>query len=110
MNTFCKHISSVYFLVHLFQILIYRGKEIMEVTCEMSAVHSILTSLPHDLPYDNLISNAYILIRKFPPRKLRPLVLELSKKLANRTRHFIPKDIKSRNPLDSYIRQLKKNK
>lgn len=53
-----------------FQIVLYREEEILSSECEMCILHSILSKIPDDLPYEQLIVKAEELYSQYPPDEL----------------------------------------
>lgn len=54
-------------LVSLWQIVLYREKEVKRTECDMATVHHLLSRIPQDLPYELLISQAQDLFEQYPP-------------------------------------------
>lgn len=52
------------------QILLTRRQEVLEVECELSAVHGLLSKLPPELKYEQMIMLALQLLEKHPPHLL----------------------------------------
>lgn len=52
------------------QIILSRRAEVLELECEMSAVHGLLSTLPRDLKYEEIIAQALRLFEKHPPKSL----------------------------------------
>ncbi|KAL4234462.1 hypothetical protein ACF0H5_006108 [Mactra antiquata] len=48
-------------------IVLYREKEILENECDMCILHGLLSKIPDDLPYEQLIVRAGQLYKKFSP-------------------------------------------
>ncbi|XP_051949172.1 TBC1 domain family member 20 [Xyrauchen texanus] len=51
-------------------IVLYRQKEVKGVECEMASVHHLLSQMPQDLPYEELIIRAQSLFTSCPPSLL----------------------------------------
>ena len=56
--------------VDQFQIVLHRKKEVLDCECEMPFVHSLLSKMPDDLPFEQLISHAGDLFVQYPPKAL----------------------------------------
>ena len=52
------------------QIILTRRAEVLEVECELSEVHSLLSKLPPNLRYEQMIALALQLFQKHPPATL----------------------------------------
>ncbi|XP_070576069.1 TBC1 domain family member 20-like [Ptychodera flava] len=51
-------------------IVLHREKEVLAGDCEMTYVHSLLSKIPQDLPFEHLISRAGDLFVQYPPSAL----------------------------------------
>ncbi|XP_053391430.1 TBC1 domain family member 20-like [Mercenaria mercenaria] len=51
-------------------IVLYRQKEILEIECDMCILHGLLSKIPDDLPYEQLIVRAGELYQKYSPDEL----------------------------------------
>lgn len=51
-------------------IVLHREKKILEQECDMACVHALLSHLPDDLPFEELILNARQLFEMYPPKQL----------------------------------------
>ena len=49
------------------QIVLSKKSEVLEVECEMSAVHGLLSKLPQNLSYEQMIVLGERLFEKYPP-------------------------------------------
>ena len=54
----------------MLQIVLYREKDVLSCTCEMPFVHSLLSKIPDDLPFELLITQAGDLFIQYPPNVL----------------------------------------
>jgi len=54
----------------ILQIVLYREEELLENECEMCIIHSILSKIPDDLPYEQLIVKAGELYNRYSPDEL----------------------------------------
>ncbi|XP_013787519.1 TBC1 domain family member 20-like [Limulus polyphemus] len=52
-------------------IVLHRESEIMDQDCDMACVHSVLSKIPDDLPFEILISKALDLFDAYPPEVLK---------------------------------------
>lgn len=52
------------------QVILTRRQEVFGVECELSAVHGLLSKLPPELKYEQMIMLALQLLEKHPPDKL----------------------------------------
>ncbi len=59
-----------YHLPHPLQLILLRRSEVMELECEMSEVHGLLSRLKPDLKYEQVIMLALKLFEKYPPQTL----------------------------------------
>ncbi|KAK3532546.1 hypothetical protein QTP86_023733 [Hemibagrus guttatus] len=60
-------------IMHLFlrvQIVLYREREVKSSECDMASVHHLLSQIPQDLPYEQLISHTHKLFTRYPPTQL----------------------------------------
>ncbi|CAH1779036.1 unnamed protein product [Owenia fusiformis] len=51
-------------------IVLYRQDEVLQADCDMPSVHSLLSKIPPDLPFEDLISRAGDLYVQYPPKQL----------------------------------------
>ncbi|MBN3291621.1 TBC20 protein, partial [Polypterus senegalus] len=49
------------------KIVLHRKREVMNCDCDMASIHQLLSQIPQDLPYENLICRAHELFTRFPP-------------------------------------------
>lgn len=54
----------------LSQIVLYRKEEVKSCDCDMPSVHHLLSKMPQDLPYEDLIGRARSLFESCPPSLL----------------------------------------
>jgi len=52
------------------QIVLYREADVLSCVCEMPFVHSLLSRMPDDLPFELLITQAGDLFIQYPPNVL----------------------------------------
>lgn len=52
------------------QIILTRRAEVLEVDCELSAVHGLLSKLPPHIEYEQMVAMALQLFKKHPPHSL----------------------------------------
>lgn len=57
--------------------MLYREKEILASECEMCTLHGMLSKIPDNLPYEQLILRAKELLSKFPPRTIAKEAAEI---------------------------------
>jgi len=57
-------------------VVLYRRREILEVECELSAVHKVLHTIPQDLPFELLIREANDLLEEYPPELVKTLPIK----------------------------------
>jgi len=55
------------------QIVLKQQAEVLALDCEMSAVHSLLSKIPDNLNYEEIIKMAYKLFKEHSPKKLAKL-------------------------------------
>lgn len=60
-------------------IVLYRDAEILEADCDMATLHSLLSKVPDDLPFEDLIVKTGDLFLQYPPHDLAAEVEELNK-------------------------------
>ena len=53
------------------QIVLHREDEVLNAQCEMPVIHSLLSRIPDDLPYEQLMQHAGDLYIQFPPESLQ---------------------------------------
>ncbi|XP_047663681.1 TBC1 domain family member 20 isoform X1 [Tachysurus fulvidraco] len=51
-------------------IVLYREQEVKSSECDMASVHHLLSQIPQDLPYEQLITHAHKLFTLYPPAQL----------------------------------------
>ncbi|XP_067625601.1 TBC1 domain family member 20 [Eurosta solidaginis] len=61
-------------------ILLYRAEEILQVDCDMASVHCILSKLPDDLPFEELLKTSSVLYDKYSLTVIEKHVEELLRK------------------------------
>lgn len=90
-------------------IVLYRKEEILSSECDMCMVHSLLSKIPDDLPYERLIIEAGQLYLQFSPDDLAHeaiLNFKRAQELAKariQNRRISPKKNLQRRPWSSYI-------
>lgn len=60
-------------------IVVHRQQEIFNVECDMASIHCLLSQLPDDLPFEDLLKKATDLYEKFPPESVEAEVKERSR-------------------------------
>ncbi|KAK3511849.1 hypothetical protein QTP70_025976 [Hemibagrus guttatus] len=60
-------LMAVYFAA---VIVLYREREVKSSECDMASVHHLLSQIPQDLPYEQLISHTHKLFTRYPPTQL----------------------------------------
>ena len=50
-------------------VVLQRRREVLRTECSFPEVHSLLTKVPHDLPWEHLIVKAMALYKKYEPQK-----------------------------------------
>ncbi|XP_050319520.1 TBC1 domain family member 20 [Bactrocera neohumeralis] len=61
-------------------IILYRAEEILKVDCDMASVHCLLSRLPDDLPFEELLNTASLLYDKYSLTVIEKHVEELVRK------------------------------
>lgn len=61
-------------------VVVHRCDEILSVDCDMACIHSLLSQIPDDLPFESLLKQAMKLYEDYPPRSLEAEVQERFKK------------------------------
>lgn len=49
-------------------LVIHRCDEIFEVGCDMASIHCLLSQIPDNLPFENILKHAQKLYDKYPPK------------------------------------------
>ncbi|XP_077982869.1 TBC1 domain family member 20-like [Glandiceps talaboti] len=80
----CHPLMPVYLAA---AIVLYREDEVLAGDCEMTYVHSLLSKIPQDLPFENLISRAGDLFVQYPPSALAKEAQLLYKQSATLSKH-----------------------
>ncbi|XP_006011092.1 TBC1 domain family member 20 isoform X2 [Latimeria chalumnae] len=60
-------LMAVYFAA---VIVLHREEEVLHCDCDVASVHHLLSQIPQDLPYEELITHADDLFRRYPPVEL----------------------------------------
>ncbi|KAK6632111.1 hypothetical protein RUM44_007141 [Polyplax serrata] len=60
-------------------IIVYRSKEILNTPCDMANLHSLLSQIPDDLPFEKLLSKTTHLYKKHPPEEIQKEALRRTK-------------------------------
>lgn len=60
----------------MFQMVLYREKDVLACECDMAMVHCVLSRIPDDLPFEYLIRRAGDLFIQFPPSILAKEAVE----------------------------------
>lgn len=83
-------------------IVLYQEKKILQQECDMACVHALLSHIPDDLPFEELIINARRLFEMYPPKQLEAEeapARELKKKMElsryKRSQGFVHSIVKS---------------
>ncbi|XP_023714729.1 TBC1 domain family member 20 isoform X2 [Cryptotermes secundus] len=61
-------------------VVVHRSNEIFSVDCDMACIHSLLSQIPDDLPFESLLKQALKLYEDYPPISLEAEVQERFKK------------------------------
>ena len=59
--------------------MLYRKEEVLATECEMCYIHSLLSKIPNNLPFETLVSHAGDLFIQYPPSELLPEAEQLFK-------------------------------
>ncbi|KAL5021974.1 hypothetical protein ScPMuIL_001129 [Solemya velum] len=89
----CHQLMPIYLAA---AIVLYRKKAVLATECEMCFVHSLLSKIPDDLPFEKLVSQAGDLFIQFPPKTLADeamMIFEKSKAAAKMQRRAIAKRV-----------------
>ncbi|VDP05389.1 unnamed protein product [Soboliphyme baturini] len=82
----CHHLMPVYLTA---SIVLYRFDEITRSHCDMATIHSLLSKLPVDLPYEALVQDAVNLYAQYPPSTLKTIradeQVNVARKVVTRT-------------------------
>ncbi|ROI69410.1 TBC1 domain family member 20 [Anabarilius grahami] len=79
LSNFCvQHVS----VKELRAIVFYRQKEVKSTECDMASVHHLLSQMPQDLPYEELIGQAQSLFISCPPSLLTQSAVLQSRNMA----------------------------
>lgn len=52
------------------QIVLHREEEVKTCECDMASLHHLLSQIPQNLPYEDLIAHAQRLFLRYPPSLL----------------------------------------
>ena len=52
------------------QVVLYRSEDVLAAECEMPIIHSLLSRIPENLPFEELATHAGDLFIQFPPKDL----------------------------------------
>ncbi|XP_053717374.1 TBC1 domain family member 20-like isoform X1 [Synchiropus splendidus] len=91
-------------------IVLHRKREVMKTECDMAMVHHLLSHMPEELPYEDLICQSQDLFDQFPPSVLsKRAALQSCKSLSISTFKEFQLSILHQRP-DSVLRRLHKSK
>lgn len=51
-------------------VVVQRRQEVFEVGCDMASIHCLLSQIPDDLNFEEILRRAAMLYKKYPPEKL----------------------------------------
>lgn len=86
-------------------IVLYRQKEVKSSECDMASVHHLLSRMPQDLPYEDLIGRAQSLFSSCPPHQMsRSAALQSRNIMAISTFTDFQTSTRTQRP-DSVLRQ-----
>lgn len=51
-------------------VVVQRRQEVFEVGCDMASIHCLLSQIPDDLDFEEILKRATVLYKKYPPEKL----------------------------------------
>ena len=72
--------NVLYKTLLLFQVVLYREKEILNTEADMPSLYQLLTHMPDNLPIEQLLSTAGDLYIQYPPTELANEALQRFKK------------------------------
>ncbi|XP_002736159.2 TBC1 domain family member 20-like [Saccoglossus kowalevskii] len=103
----CHPLMPVYLAA---AIVLHRETEVLSGECEMTYVHSLLSKIPQDLPFENLISRAGDLFVQYPPTALAKEARLQYKQSSTLSKHDEFEQTSLRQRPDTILRQRKKGK
>ncbi|XP_046988519.1 TBC1 domain family member 20 isoform X1 [Schistocerca americana] len=72
------------------EIVVYRQDEIFAVDCDMPSIHSLLSQIPDDLPFEELLKKTSDLYLQYPPESIEAEVSERSRRESRPRRSVVP--------------------
>lgn len=61
-------------------LVIYRSDEIFEVGCDMASIHCLLSQIPDNVPFEQILKHAQRLYEKYPPKRVEKDVTDRIRK------------------------------
>ncbi|KAJ8958557.1 hypothetical protein NQ314_006396 [Rhamnusium bicolor] len=55
-------------------LVVHRRSEVLAESCDMASVHCLLSQIPDNLDFEEILVRASTFHKKYPPKKLEPLV------------------------------------
>ena len=83
-------------------IVLHRSAEVMAAECEMSAIHSLLSRIPVDLPFEDLLVSCAALYEQLPPH----VVEEEAKRSRKEQERRLRRPYEDKSGLEGYKRML----
>lgn len=63
--------SPMYFSIYVTAaIVLYRAQEILKEDCDMASIHCLLSQLPDEIPFEEILKDACVLYDKYPLNKI----------------------------------------
>lgn len=59
---------------------VQRRDEILSQVCDMASIHCLLSKIPDDLPFEDILEKASSYYKKYPPKSLESLVKKRAQK------------------------------
>lgn len=59
---------------------VQRRDEVLSEGCDMASIHCLLSKIPDDLPFEEILQNASSYYKKYPPKSLEGLVKKRAQK------------------------------
>lgn len=72
------------------EIVVHRQDEIFAVDCDMPSIHSLLSQIPDDLPFEELLEKTSDLYVQYPPESVEAEVSERSRRELRPRRTVVP--------------------
>lgn len=61
-------------------LVVQRREEVLSEICDMAMIHCLLSKIPDDLPFEEILERASKFFKKYPPKSLEGLVKKRAQK------------------------------